>query len=51
MIPSFYVTVHGDCPNFRGALELADEMAVFAAKMGLSPSRYERGQVHVFGQR
>jgi hypothetical protein len=32
------MSVHGDCPNFRGRCSVALETAVIAAKMGLSPS-------------
>ena len=40
----------GDCPDFRGAnWRRLQNKPVFAAKMGLSPLRDGRGQVHVFG--
>lgn len=45
------VSVHGDCPNFRGVRDVALKNRLTAAKMGLSPWRLERGQVHVFGRR
>ncbi len=43
--------VHGDCPNFRGAENVALRAYLSAAKMGLSPWGRQRGQVHVFGRR
>ena len=41
----------GDCPDFRGGKDVTRELKILAAKMGLSPLRRERGQVHVFGRR
>ena len=44
------VSVHGDCPDFRGARDVTVGGRRFAAKMGLSPAcDARRGQVHVFG--
>ena len=45
------ISVHWDCPNFRGAANVALPTYVSASKMGLSPWCRERGQVHVFGRR
>jgi len=36
------MNVHGDCPDFRGAIDGAPANDLFAAKMGLSPSCYGR---------
>ena len=45
------VTVHRGLSRFSRRKGRHKRIDVLAAKMGLSPSRRERGQVHVFGRR
>ena len=49
--PHWMVTVHRGLSQFSRRKGRHKKIDVLAAKMGLSPLRRERGQVHVFGRR